>query len=66
MSQTNEEVKRCINVILGGGYSDNGKEQWWKRPRHALDGQTPEEALAEGQIEKVTEVALGLIEAMGT
>jgi hypothetical protein len=56
-----EEVKRAIKVILRGAYTEEGAEKWFDRRRTQLDGKTPNEALREGDIEKVTSLALTLL-----
>lgn len=49
-------TKQEINVILKGGWTRQGVEAWWDRPRYELRGLTPNQAW-ELDPEKVYELA---------
>jgi len=57
-------VTIAVNTILRRGWTDAGVEKWWDRPRDALGGHTPREALPYRPTE-VVELALSGMEQGG-
>lgn len=49
-----------IRAILAGAYDAHGIDLWFSRPRVALGGRTPLEAIEDGDIDQVKQLALSL------
>lgn len=55
-----------VNQYLEGAYAPEGIKAWWDRPRAQLGGQTPRQAWAAGERDKVKSLALSLVSSNGT
>lgn len=55
--QTKDSIIYEIERLLDLSYTKEGASQWWDRPRSALDGMTPKEAIDNGLQDKVLALA---------
>ena len=58
--------KQQTNFVLAGSLNEKGIKHWWTRPRHQLDGLTPEKAWKQGKKREVYNLALSSLESGGT
>lgn len=62
----NEPKLSYIFRVIKGGYTYKGVFDWFNRPRTALDGKTPSQAIDAGMIDEVVKLAQGLEGPMST